>query len=146
MKELKAKALKAAERFIEHRGYTLIESTDTLPVNSLTDIIANSGNALVFIEVLAKDDADSGFPKERYDEHIREAKEMDAIRWLQRQDGRYCDMQIRFDVISVLVIAPNRAFIRHHVNVMGESELAPDVPIEPTHPHNKEPMPAHATA
>lgn len=146
MKELKTRALAAAERYLEHRGYALIESSPTLPVDNLTDIVANDGNAIVFIEVLAKDNADTGFPEELDSERIREAKEMAAIRWLERQGGRYCDMAIRFDVVSLVVLAPDRALIRHHINAMTESALVPDLPFEPARPTKEVPRLACATA
>ncbi len=146
MKEFKTRALAAAERYLEHRGYALIESSPTLPVDNLTDIVANDGNAIVFIEVLAKDNADTGFPEELDSERIREVKEMAAIRWLERQGGRYCDMAIRFDVVSLVVLAPDRALIRHHINAMTESVLVPDLPFEPARPTKEVPQLACATA
>lgn len=146
MKEFKTKALTAAERFLEHRGYALIESAPALQGGNLTDIVANDGNALVFVEVLAKDNADTGFPEELDSERIREAKEMEAIRWLERQDGRYCDMEIRFDVVSLAILSPDRALIRHHINAMTESALAPDLTFEPVRSCDKEPMLTGATA
>lgn len=146
MKELKTKALAAAERYLEHRGYALIESSPTLQVGSLTDIVANDGNAIVFVEVIAEDSTDTGFPEELHSARIREAKEMAAIRWLERQGGRYCDMEIRFDVISILVLSPDRALIKHHINAMTESALVPDLTFEPAR-HTKEvPQLACATA
>lgn len=146
MTELKKKAIAATERYLEHRGYALIESSPELQGASLTDIVANDGNALVFIEVLAKSDTDTGFPEEFDSERIREAKEMEAIRWLERQGGRYCDMTIRFDVVSILVLSTDRALIRHHINAMTESALVPELPIEPAQSLDEEPQLACATA
>ena len=146
MEDFKTKALAAAERYLEHRGYALIESSPALQDASLTDIVANDGNALVFIEVLAKDNAATGFPEEADSKRIQKTKEMEAIRWLERQEGRYCDMEIRFDVVSLVVLAPERALIQHHVNVMIESALAPNLPFEPACPIGEEPMLACATA
>lgn len=146
MEEFKTKALTAAERYLEHRGYALIESAPTLQIGSLTDIVANDGNAIVFIEVIAKDNAETGFPEELDSERIREAKEMAAIRWLERQGGKYCDMAVRFDVVSMLVLSPDRALIRHHINAMTESALVPDLSFEPARSHDEEPLLAGAAA
>lgn len=146
MKELKTKAMVAVERFLEHRGYSVIESCPELQDGRLTDIVANDGNALVFIEVLAKSDPSTGFPEELNTEHVREAKEMEAIRWLQQQGSRYFDMAIRFDVISILISDPDRALIRHHINAMTESALLPEFPCESMNPFVEEPQLACATA
>lgn len=146
MKEFKTKALTAAERYLEHRGYAFIESSPELQVGSLTDIVANDGNAIVFVEVIAKDNADTGFPKELDSERIREAKEMAAIRWLERQGGRCCDMAIRFDVVSMLVLSPDRALIKHHINAMTESALVPNLTFEPARPVKEVSQLACATA
>lgn len=146
MKEFKEKALAAAERYLEHRGYALIESLPELPGGGFTDIVANDGNAIVFIEVIAKDGTDTGFPEELDSEHVREAKEMAAIRWLERQGGRYGDMIVRFDVVSMLVLSPDRALIRHHINAMTEFALVPDLPFEAARSRDGEPMLAGATA
>lgn len=146
MKEFKTKALTAAERYLEHRGYALIESAPELQVGSLTDIVANDGNAIVFVEVIAKDSAETGFPEELDSERIREAKEMAAIRWLERQGGKYCDMTVRFDVVSMVIISPDRALIRHHINAMTESALVPDLSFEPERSHDEEPLLAGAAA
>lgn len=146
MAEFKKKALAAAERYLEHRGYALIESSPTLKDGGYTDIVANDGNSIVFVEVIAKDGADTGFPEEIDSERIREAKEMAAIRWLERQDGRYCDMAVRFDVVSMLVLSPDRALIRHHINAMTESALVPHLSFEPERSHDEEPLLAGAAA
>ncbi len=55
-------------------------------------------------------------------------------------------MTVRFDVVSMLVISPDRALIRHHINAMTESVLAPDRSFEPARSHDEEPMLAGAAA
>ena len=29
------------------------------------------------------------------------------------------DVQVRFDIISIVVVSPDRAMIRHHINAFG---------------------------
>lgn len=61
--EFKKKALTAVERCLEHRGYALIKSSPTLKDGGYTDIVANDGNSIVFVEVIAKDGAARAFPR-----------------------------------------------------------------------------------
>ena len=146
MTEFRTKALTAVERYLEHNGYAIIDSSPTLLSGGVTDIVANDGNALVFVEVLAKDRADEGFPEEFDNERTRKAKEMDAIRWLGRQDGRYCVMRIRFDVVSIVVLASDRALIKHRLSTMDGSTLGSGASIEPPCAFDDEQLLACATA
>ena len=51
--ELQEKAVKAATRFIERKGYELLETGWTSPEGTQIDLVANDEDTLVFIDVTA---------------------------------------------------------------------------------------------
>lgn len=51
--ELQEKAVKAATRFIERKGFELLEAGWTSPRGTQIDLIANDEDTLVFIDVTA---------------------------------------------------------------------------------------------
>ena len=97
MSNLNDKATKAASRYLEHRGYTVLETAWKCPAGTC-DVIAEDGDAIVFVDVSARRDADKSFPSERCNAGVRER---------------------RFDNIALLVMGDSRAMIRHHLNVLG---------------------------
>ena len=121
MSTLKDKALQAATRYVEHRGYDVIDVAYPLPGGEQIDIVAKDGDALAFIDVKARRDSAKGFPESDTSNRAREEREMAAIRWLQNGSEEYTDIPIRFDVISLVVIGEHRAIIRHHINAFGMS-------------------------
>lgn len=119
MSDFSTRAQEAARRYIEHMGCAVLDTAYKLPNGKQIDIVANEGNELVFIEVKARRDADKGFPSEAMSKRKREAMEAAAISWLKDHASSFVDMMIRFDVISLLVLAENRAIIRHCRGVMN---------------------------
>ena len=63
MSNLKTKATKAASRFLERCGYDVLE-TGWKCAAGTTDIVAEDGDVLVFVDVSARDSIDRGFPTE----------------------------------------------------------------------------------
>lgn len=51
--ELQEKAVKAAARFIERKGYELLETGWTSPEGTRIDLVAKDEDTLVFIDVTA---------------------------------------------------------------------------------------------
>lgn len=117
--ELARRGKEAAARFLERRGYEIVERDWTCSHGSI-DIIALDANesigecALVFVGV--KTSHGNGFPEGIMDRN-REHYEMLAISYLRASDC--VDMCVRFDAIAINVILPDRAFIRHHLDVLG---------------------------
>lgn len=73
---------------------------------------------IVFVSVSARRNSDS-FPQEHVNE---EELEGFAISWLKdNRDHAAC--AIRFDHIGLLLISPDRALIKHHINVMSCSDI-----------------------
>ena len=59
--ELQEKAVKAAARFIERKGYELLETGWTSPEGTKIELIANDEDTLVFIDVTATEYGEGGF-------------------------------------------------------------------------------------
>lgn len=59
--ELQEKAVKVATRFIERKGYELLETGWTFPEGTQIDLVANDEEALVFIDVTATEYGEDGF-------------------------------------------------------------------------------------
>lgn len=117
MSNLKDKATKAASRYLEHRGYTVLETAWKCPAGTC-DVIAEDGDAIVFVDVSARRDTGKSFPSERRNAGVRERREMVALAWFAEHEGAV-DMAVRFDNIALLVMGDNRAMIRHHLNALG---------------------------
>nr|WP_255463972.1 YraN family protein [Adlercreutzia sp. ZJ154] len=89
------------------------------------DIVAENGDALVFIDVKARRDVGKGFPSESMTKRTRERREKAAIQWLRSEGMGYRDRPVRFDSVSLLMLATDRALIRHTINAMGCDSCAP---------------------
>lgn len=109
--ELQEKAVKAATRFIERKGYELLEAGWTSPEGTQIDLVANDEDTLVFIDVTATEYGEGGRVK-------RGDLEIAAASWLagNSPDG---DIQVRFDIIDMLVVSTDRALLRHHINAFS---------------------------
>lgn len=117
MSNLNDKATKAASRYLEPRGYTVLETAWKCPAGTC-DVIAEDGDAIVFVDVSARRDNDKGFPTEQCGAGVRERREMVALAWFAEHEDAV-DMAIRFDNIAMLVMGDSRAMIRHHLNALG---------------------------
>lgn len=100
MSNLKDRALRAAERFVGHRGYDIVSTAYKLQDGGQIDIVAEDGDALVFIDVNARRDTNEGFPSDSITERTRERREKAAIQWFRSEGTGYRDRPIRFDNIS----------------------------------------------
>ena len=118
-KELGRRGEEAAVRFLERRGFEVLERNWTCHAGE-ADIIAQDEDTLVFVEVKTRSNADKGLPEEAVDKHKRERYERIAAAFLQTYDT--VDIAVRFDVVSILVIGSERAFLRHHVNAFSVDE------------------------
>ena len=119
-KEIGRRGEEAAARFLERIGYDIIERGWTCPAGE-ADIIAYDEETLVFVEVKTRTGIDKGLPCEAVDEKKRCRYEKIAAWYLADHDvGECC---VRFDVVSLMVVAENRALLRHYVNAFGVREL-----------------------
>ncbi len=115
-KELGRRGEEAAARFLDQRGYEILERNWTCFAGE-ADIIAKDGNAIVFVEVKTRKDCQKGFPSEAVTLQKRARYEKIALAFMADHD--YVDMQVRFDVISLVVVAKDRAMMRHHINAFS---------------------------
>lgn len=106
--ELQEKAVKAATRFIERKGFELLETGWTSPEGTQIDLIANDEDTLVFIDVTATEYGEGGFEGGKVK---RSDLEVAAASWLagNTPDG---DIQVRFDIIDMLSFRFNLALSR----------------------------------
>lgn len=115
-KELGRKGEEAAARFLYRRGYEILERNWTCYAGE-ADIIALDDGTLVFVEVKTRRDCRHGFPSEAVSKAKREKYEKIALEFLS--DYECSDAQVRFDVISLVVVGRDRALIRHHINAFS---------------------------
>ena len=114
--EIGKKGERAAAKFLERRGYEILETNWKCKFGE-ADIIAEKDGVLVFVEVKTRTTVEKGFPEEAITRAKRKKYEVIAATYLQ--DHFYVGINVRFDVIALLVVAPDRAFLRHHVNAFG---------------------------
>lgn len=113
--ELQEKAVKAATRLIERKGFELLETGWASPEGALIDPIANDGDTLVFIDVTATEYGEGSFEGGKVK---RGDLEIAAASWLavNSPDG---EIQVRFGIVDMLVVSTDRALLRHHINAFS---------------------------
>lgn len=117
MDKFSSRAFEASEMFLIRRGYEIIERTwETDDGEGPVGIVAKDENAIVFVTVKSRKAKDKGFPESTA---TREELEAFAIDWLSRNETECVDCPVRFDVIALILINPDRAMIRHHINAMS---------------------------
>ena len=117
--ELGAKGEEAARYYLERRGCEILEQNWKCPFGE-ADLIAMEDGALVFVEVKTRSCDAHGLPEEAVDAKKRRRYEMIALSYLKEND--FDSMQVRFDVISIIMLGTRRAFLRHHINAFGVGE------------------------
>lgn len=106
----------AAAKFLYARGYEILERNWKCFAGE-ADIIARDEHCLVFVEVKTRKDTNRGFPSEAVNSEKRDKYEKIALAYVTDHDE--ADIPVRFDVISLVVVAPDRAMIRHTINAFS---------------------------
>lgn len=114
--ELGKRGEEAATCFLERREYEILDRNWKC-IAGEADIVALQDDTLCFIEVKTRKDAQKGFPSEAVDTRKRSRYERIAACYLKDHD--YADVRVRFDIIAILVLGDDRAFLRHHLNAFG---------------------------
>lgn len=114
--ELGRRGEDAAARFLDRRGYDIVERNWRCAAGE-ADIIARDNEFVVFVEVKTRSNCDCGLPAEAVNDEKRERYERIAALFLQGYD--VVDVPVRFDIISIVVLSSDRALIRHHINAFG---------------------------
>ena len=115
-KELGRAGEEAAARFLVRRGYDIVARNWTCAAGE-ADIIARDGAALVFVEVKTRSGCTHGLPEEAVGSEKRRKYEKIACLFLK--EFEVVDVPVRFDVVAISVISPDRAFVKHHIDAFG---------------------------
>uniref|UniRef100_A0A7C9NCU8 UPF0102 protein D1639_06950 n=2 Tax=Bacteria TaxID=2 RepID=A0A7C9NCU8_9BACT len=102
--------------FLTRRGYDIIHRNWKCKAGE-ADIIARDNETLVFVEVKSRRDCDKGMPAEAVTREKRERYERIAASYLAVTD--VLDVRVRFDIVSILIIPPDRALVRHNIDAFG---------------------------
>ncbi len=108
-----------AARYLVSRGYEIIARNWTCQAGE-ADIIARDDDILVFAEVKTRSSTEKGFPAKP-----STAKSVGSISKSPSFSSRYDaeDLQVRFDVMSLVVTDNAHATIRHYINAFGAESL-----------------------
>lgn len=117
--ELGRRGEDAAARYLERKGFEILERNWTCAYGE-ADIIAQSEDTLVFVEVKTRSNTDKGLPEEAVDKKKRKRYEMIAASFLETYDA--VDIAVRFDVVAILVVGGDRALLRHHISAFTADE------------------------
>ena len=116
--ELGRRGEDAAARFLERRGYDIVERNWTCAAGEADIVARDADGALVFVEVKTRSSCDCGLPSDAVDAKTRDRYERIAALFLQGYD--VVDVPMRFDIVSILVVPGGRAMIRHFINAFGK--------------------------
>ena len=114
--EMQSRAVQAAQRFVERRGYTVLD-TGWSPEEGAgaIDIVAQDDETIVFIDVTAA--GTDGFENGHTE---RGTLEVLAARYLG-EHAPEGDVGVRFDTIDMMVVSADRALLRHHISAFSEA-------------------------
>ena len=122
MKEMHERAVKAAARYAEIKGYEVVDrdwASEALA--GRIDLVAKDDGAYVFIEVTVVDRSEGGFAEGHL---TREQLEVLAATWFA-DNAPDAEAPVRFDAIDMIVIGGSKALLRHHINKLGCHEDRP---------------------
>lgn len=115
---LRKDARAAAERFLVRQSYSILEREWNCSGGSV-DLVAQDGDCLVFADVVARDGTQGGsFPSEPNARLARGRMEAVAAAYLRERDASFSGL-VRFDVVSILLVSEDRAFVRHHIGAFS---------------------------
>lgn len=115
-KTLGSKGEYCAARYLESKDYLIVDKNWKCKMGEI-DIVAMDNGTIVFVEVKTRANLEKGLPEDAVGPKKR--KKYESLAAIYLQDHDYVDMAVRFDVIGILVMSKNRAFIRHHYNAFG---------------------------
>ncbi len=102
---------KLAVDFLKKKGFKILKTNYKVPVGEI-DIIAQDGDAIVFIEVKTRTNDNYGMPCEAVDRKKQEKYYKTATFYLQKE--KKTDSSCRFDVIEI-----ENGQINHIFNAFG---------------------------
>ena len=117
-KSLSHRGKDAAARYLELMDFEVVERDWKCPAGKV-DIVAWDDGELVFVKVKTRASIERGFPSERVTPQQRGRAEKLASYFLSGFDA--VDIPVRFDVVALIVVSEDRAFVRHYKNMFGGS-------------------------
>lgn len=115
-KELGRKGEDAAARFLERKGFDILER-NWLCAFGEADIICRDEDSIHFVEVKTRSGIQYGLPSDAVTSEKRSRYEKIALCYLQEYEN--CDIRVSFDIISLLVTSNNRCLLRFHENAFS---------------------------
>ena len=116
-REIGRRGEKAAAHYLELLGFEIVDTNWECPAGE-ADIVAWDGDYLVFCEVKTRTSLEKGLPCEAVDAEKRHRYELIAAWYLKWHE--YYDIPLRFDIVDLLVVAEDRALVRHLRNAFGD--------------------------
>lgn len=117
--ELGRKGERAACRFLERKGYEILERNWNCPFGE-ADIICSDGDSVHFVEVKTRSGIEKGLPSDAVTPEKRAKYEKIALSYLQNHWE--CEIRVSFDIISILATGNGRAILRFHENAFSEAD------------------------
>lgn len=115
MEAIDTKTMKGIRIYLERRGFEILEESWAHGSDAI-DFIANEEDDLVFVSCQLRQNSGEGFPEEALDRGSLER--LAAAYLVEHLDSGDCT--VRFDAVSMLILGEDRAFLRHHRNVLSE--------------------------
>jgi putative endonuclease len=109
--EFGRRAEDAAAAYLERKGITVVERNWSTKAGEV-DIVSLDGECVVFVEVKGRQRRRSGVPEEAVDERKQRRLCRVAAEYIAKNDLE--DTPVRFDVVAITRISPDRARLRHH--------------------------------
>lgn len=110
-KNLGIKGEDAAVAFLERIGMEIAERNWSCKHGEV-DAIARDGEVLVFIEVKTRNGVERGTPEDAVTPAKQKRYAKIAKAYLATLED--ADVEVRFDVVTILVLSEDRALLRHH--------------------------------
>ena len=110
------RGVKATEKFLDRRGYEVIDTNDDS--DSYINAVAIDDGDIVFVRTMVSSNIDKGYPSEDIKE-TRPMMETEVAKWMKDHPDMPIDCTIRFDIISLIVVGTDRALLKHHINAFG---------------------------
>lgn len=115
------KGVEAAARYLESRGYEELEKNWECRFGTVSVIAYDANGDLCFVQVSVHDGIETGLP-ENDAFKSRDCAERIALAYLMENDGWTNNTEVHFDNISICVIGPHKALLRHHHDCFGMAE------------------------
>jgi putative endonuclease len=110
-KRLGDRGEEAAVAFLERKGMSIVERNWRCDAGEV-DIVALDEATLVLVEVKTRKSVRAGTPESAVTPAKQRRYTKLAAAYLQ--SAGLCDVSVRFDVITLLVVAEDRALLRHY--------------------------------